>query len=103
MARKKKGIFYEPPYYKKYSEIVRMDTPTNARNSAKELVQEAEKAKRPSKIRRIIHVLNLAANRAKAARKRKNLSPKERHELVQIENIYRSATKKVQKIYQRKK
>lgn len=102
MVRKKRGIFYEPPYYQKYSEIVRMDTPTNARKSAKTLVEEAKEAKRPSKVRRIIRVLNLAANRAKVALKRKNLSAKEKRELREIAGIYRRAMEKVQRIYRKK-
>ncbi len=42
MARKKRGIFYEPPYYQKYAEIVKMDTPANARKSAKQLIEKSK-------------------------------------------------------------
>jgi len=50
----------------------------------------------------ILRALVYAANRARASAKRENLSRKERHELVQIAEIYHRAALKASRIYHEK-
>ncbi|RLI98295.1 MAG: hypothetical protein DRP08_08245, partial [Candidatus Aenigmatarchaeota archaeon] len=90
----KKTIFFKPKYLK-YSEIVRIDTPDAARGSVKILLREFRNAETRAKKRRIKWMCVLAANRAKAARKKGNLSPREKREFAEVKRIYREAVEKM--------
>jgi len=81
---------YEKAYYKKYSDIVSLKTPAEARKSVSKLRQEFNDAKTKQKKIRIWRVANLASNRAFANLKKSNLSFKERQEYRQIAGIYRN-------------
>jgi hypothetical protein len=74
--------------YKKYSRIVKMDSPMNARKSSRQLNKEFKLAKTKTKRIRILRVAILTTNRAKAIQHRKNISPKERKEVKEINRIY---------------
>lgn len=92
---KKRGMFYYPPKSPLLAKIVRIDTPTNARKSAKTLLKMFEKAKKRSWKVHIERSVNLAEQRAKAMLKRKNLSAKERRELREVAKIYHNVKEKM--------
>jgi len=89
-----KSIFF-PAKHPSYAEIVRIDNPDAARGSVKILLREFRNAETRAKKRRIKWMCVLAANRAKAARKKGNLSPRERREFAEVERIYRRAVEKM--------
>ena len=94
MARKK-SMFYEPPKHKELAKIVSLESPTQARKSARELKQMFERARSRERRRVIKRATVLAANRAKAARRRKNLSTRERKQYEKIAEIYQRAYKEM--------
>ena len=97
MARKSRrdsGLF-RPPRYKKYAEIVTFEDPASARKAARKLLHEFKSAKTRAKKVRVKKVTVYAANRARASAKRKNLSSRERKELLQIARIYERAAAKM--------
>ncbi len=89
MPRKKqnKGLF-RPAKNKKIAEIIKIDTPKNARGSVKELAKMIDKGK--ITIDQAIKYVTNAANRAKASLNRKNLSKKERKEMKEVARVYNS-------------
>jgi len=95
---KRKWGLFKKPRWKKYSKIVKMDTPENARKSVKKLLAEFRKAKTREKKVRILRVTQYAANRARViATKKKRLSAKERREFRTIAKIYERASEKMEK------
>jgi len=90
---------FTPAKYKKYSEIVSFENPNEARKSALKLEKEFRRAKTRKKKLRILSVLRLSANRAKATLNRKNLSKKEQSEFHQIWTIYNSTYNLLRKDY----
>jgi len=94
-GRRPKTIFF-PPKYKRYAEIVRIDSPEAARASVKILREEFNRAETAEKRRRIKRMMVLAANRAAAAAKKKDLSGKEMTEFLEVERIYRSAYRELE-------
>jgi len=89
-----KSIFF-PPKHPTYAEIVCIDNPDAARGSVKILLREFKEAETRNKKRRIKWMCVLAANRAKAARKKKDMSMREKREFAEVEHIYREAVKKM--------
>ncbi len=89
MAGKKgnKGLF-RPAKNKKIAEIIKIDTPKNARGSVRELAKMIDRGK--ITIDQAIRYVTTAANRAKASLNRKNLSKKERKEMKEVANVYNS-------------
>jgi len=92
---KKRSIFYKPAHHPSLAEIVSLESPAKARKSVRELKRKFKSAKSRDRKRIIKQATVLAANRAKAARKRKNLSSKERKELEEIAEIYERAYKEM--------
>lgn len=89
-VHKKKTMFGDPRY-KKYAQMVKLDTEDNAKQATEDLMNAFWRAKtRATKIR-ILRVTVLAMNRANAMRKRRNLTSKERKELRKIAEWYCSA------------
>ena len=84
-AKPKRTLFF-PPKNKKIAEIVKIDSPKNAKVSISELRQLIDKGR--ITIDQAIKYVTLAANRAKASLNRKNLSKKERKEMKQVAQIY---------------
>jgi len=82
---KKRGLF-SPAKNKEIAEIVRIDTPKNAKKSVKELAKLIDKGK--ITIDQAIKYVTTAANRASVSLRRKNLSSKERKEMKQVAEIY---------------
>ena len=82
---KGKGLF-SPPKNKKIAEIIRIDTPNNAKSSIKELAKLIDKGM--ITIDQAIKYVTTAANRAKASLNRKNLSKKERKEMKEVAKAY---------------
>jgi hypothetical protein len=83
-------IFF-PAKYKRYADIVRIDTPEAARLSVKQLEEEFEKAETREKKRRLKKMVVLAANRAAVMSNNPRVSRKERQEAAEVEKIYRAA------------
>lgn len=102
-----KGLF-KPAKHKWLADIVTFETPAKARAAAKKLVNYVRTGRRGNlKIGRqraltILRALNYAANRAEAAAKKRNLSPKERRELREISRIYRRAYEQASRIYKKR-
>jgi hypothetical protein len=90
-ARRRRGTIFFPPRYKRYAEIVRIDNPEAARGSVEILAREFREAGSVEKRRRIKRMMVLAANRAAAAARKRDLSDRERREFLEVERIYREA------------
>jgi hypothetical protein len=86
----KKTLFF-PSKYKKYSEIVRLDSELAAEDSVRKLKEEFNEAKTREKEIRIMRVTVLAANRAAAMAKNPNISEGEKRELKAVSRIYAKA------------
>jgi len=84
---------FDKPKSKKYADIVKMDTPENARKAANKLHDEFFGAKTRKKREYVKRVTNLAAQRAGAQLKRENLSAKEVREFRLIKALYTKAYK----------
>jgi len=103
----KSGLF-KPPKHKWLADIICFETPKCAKKAANTLLRALERGRLkkldmgPKRALQILRALNYAANRASAASKRHNLSPKERKELRAIHKIYRNAAKKASRIYKEK-
>ena len=95
MARKK-SMFYKPPKHKKLAEIISLESPTKARKSASILKRLFKSAKSRKEKRIIKQATVLAANRAKAAAKRKHLSQKERKQYREEAEIYTELYKEME-------
>lgn len=74
LAGRRRSLFYSPPHYKYLAEIVCMRDPECARGAAEELLQLFREAETRAKKLRIKRAAILAANRARASAKRRNLS-----------------------------
>ena len=92
MARRKSLFF--PPRHRKIADIISIESPKKARHAIKTLLRMAKKAPRQKKVL-IKRSIVLAANRAEASAKRKNLSQKEKRELRTVARLYRAAAKKI--------
>jgi len=93
-ARKRRlrsGTVFFPAKSKKYSEIVRIDTPEAARQSVRLLKEEFEKAETRDKKRRIKRYLVLASVRARIISQNPRVSPSQRREAREVSEIYRRA------------
>jgi len=78
-----------PAKHKWLADIISLRTPEEAREAVrklKKIFNESGHSKRVLILRAVV----LAANRAEAARKKKNLSAKEKKEFREIEKIYRN-------------
>jgi len=87
MAKQK--TMFGPAKHKYLSELISLKNPIAAYASVKELRYEFNKAKSDEKKVRIARATMLAANRAEASAKRKNLSSREKSELLDVSDIYR--------------
>jgi len=92
---------FKPARHKSIAEIVSFETPSRAKQSSIKLLRIMRKCNR-RKALIILKALNLASNRALASAKRRNLSVKERRELVKVGRIYRKATLLASKIYKKR-
>ena len=84
-------MFYEPAKSKHLAGIVSIESTRKAKKAAKELKEEFKHSKSRSKKTHTKRAVVLAANRAKSAAKKRNLSKKERQELKEIAEIYSDA------------
>ncbi len=92
---RRRGLFYKKPRHKDLAEIVTLESPRRARRAARKLKEEFEDARTRKRKVTIKRATVLAANRAKAARKRRNLSKKEKRELEEIAKIYEQTYKEM--------
>jgi hypothetical protein len=91
--RRSRSIFF-PPRHKKYAEIVKVDTPANARESVQKLEAEFRTADRRKK-RLIKRVTVLAATRARVMSANDRLSPEQRREAAEVARIYQQAAERM--------
>lgn len=91
---RKKTLFFEARS-KELSRIVSLKDVPSARKSVTKLAGMFRKAKTRGFMRRLKSATVLAANRAFAAAKRKNLSGKERVELRKVAEVFRRASKRM--------
>ena len=80
------------------AEIIKLDTPANARKAARKLTREFNKSGRSRQLL-ILRAINLAAIRARIGSQNRRLSEKERREYRQIYKIYRKLYQKLSKKY----
>lgn len=98
------GLF-KPPAHEEIAEVVSFETPEKARLSASLILNGLGRGRfQGREVNRkyaltLARALQYAANRAKAALKRKNLSEKERKELKVVAKIYKVAAEKAWEIY----
>ena len=81
------GLF-DPPKSKKVADMISITSPTAARRSTSWLRKMIKSGK--MKVGDAVRYANLAANRAKAQLRRKNLSSKERKQMKGVYEVYRS-------------
>ena len=94
-TKRRRSLFYSPPRLKKLAGIVRNDSVSAAEDAARKLLQMFREAKRRSTKVTIKRAVVLAANRAMAAARRRNLSPKEKIELRRVAQVYYEAAAKM--------
>ena len=101
------GLF-KPARHKWIADIITFETPGKARKAADKLIGALQRGRYGNlkigqkRALAIARALQYAANRAKASAKRKNLSPKERKELIRISKIYDQAAERAFRIYHKR-
>ena len=95
-SRRAKTMFYSPPRHRDLGEIVSISSPSSARASARVLLRMAEEAKTRRRKVTIKRAMVLAANRAEAAAKKRNLSAREKQEMREVAKIYRRAYRQIE-------
>ena len=93
-----RGTVFFPARHKWLADIIKLDTPSNARRAAEKLEREFNKSTRSRKLL-ILRAVNLAAIRARIGSRNKRLSEKERREYRVIHGIYRRLYEKLSKKY----
>lgn len=93
---KGRSMFYDKPRHRDIAEIVTIESPAAARKAGRKLLAMFNKAKTRKRKVTIKRSVVLAANRAEAASKRRNLSEKERREMKEVARIYRQISKKME-------
>jgi hypothetical protein len=89
MGRKKRNAgLFGPPKSKLLSEIVRIDTPENAKRSIKTLIQMFKTSNDPEWRLHIKRAIQQAAARASVIAENKRVSPKERKEAKEVSKMY---------------
>ena len=89
------------PKYKKYADIIKVDTISNARESVMSLKKEYKEAQTNIKKLRIIKVLIYTINRIEVTLKRTTLSISEQYEFKRVLTIYKDLLDKISKDYKR--
>ena len=84
---------FNKPKSAKLAKIVNIENPTKARKATATLKREFQSAKSREKKVHIKRSAVLAANRAEAMTRKRDLSPKEKKELKEVSGIYRNAAK----------
>ena len=87
MGKKKLPPFL-PPKHKWLASIIRLDTPSGARESCRKLSEEWDETDSRSIRRLLIKAASEAIRRSKAQLARKKLTPSERSEFREIVKIY---------------
>lgn len=96
LSRSRDKTMFRKPKSQKLAKMVSIESPTSAKIGASMLVRHFNKlSRRPSKVA-TKRAAVLAANRAGAMLKKKDLSRKERVELRKVRSIYRKAVEKMQ-------
>jgi len=93
-----KGTVFFPARHRWLADIVRLDTPANARAAAHKLEREFNRSGRSRQLL-ILRAVNLAAIRARIGSQNRRLSEKERREYREIYRIYRRLYEKLSKKY----
>ena len=93
-----RGTVYFPPLWGWLADIVKLDTPANARAAAHKLEREFNRSGRSRQLL-ILRAVNLAAIRARIGSQNKRLSEKERREYREIHGIYRRLYQKLRRKY----
>lgn len=101
-VREDKGGLFKPPKHPDIAAIVSFETPSDASRSANILLAELQYTKDRQRALTIARALQYAGNRAEVSAHRKNLSEKERKELLMVAKIYKNAAQKGWDIYRRR-
>ena len=106
-AGRKRGLF-KPAKHKWLARIITFEDPDKAEEAAERLVNGMKKGRLgrqkigKKRALTIARSLQYAANRARASAKRRNLSPEERRELLEIAEIYDEYADEAWEIYREK-
>lgn len=98
----KKTLFHEPEY-DKYSKIISLKTPEQAKKSTKILEQEYNNAKTLDKKLRVARVSVESANRSYEMAKNPKYSPETKKEKKEVGDIYRESSNELLKKYAKDK
>ena len=93
-----RGTVFFPARHKWLADIIKLDTPANARKAAEKLEREFNRSSKSRKLL-ILRAVNLAAIRARIGSQNRRLSKKEREEYRVIHGIYRRLYEKLSKKY----
>jgi len=96
-------MFYSPPHHKSLAKKITIESVSAAQKAGRKLIKESKRAKRPSAVLRRARAATLAANRAEALAKKRNLSKKEKIETKRVAKIWRGIANKLYNIYRRKR
>ncbi len=94
---KGRSIFPSKPRSKHLSDVVKVDTPANARSAAAQLRREFNQAKTHKRKLHIYHATHDAARIAGVMKRNPRLSGKEHREAAEIEKTYDRAAKSMAK------
>jgi len=90
-----KQTMFGKPKFRKYSDIVSLESTSSARKSIRLLNKEFRDADTRAKKVRVKRVTLLASNRAYAMAQKRKLSFRERRELLHIADMYYNASLKM--------
>jgi len=93
-----RGTVFFPARHRWLADIIKLDTPANARKAAEKLEREFNRSSKSRKLL-ILRAVNLAAIRARIGSQNRRLSKKEREEYRVIHGIYRRLYEKLSKKY----
>lgn len=88
---KGKTMFYEPAHYATLADMVKITSVPEAKVGARQLKQEFREAKTRAKRVRVKRAAVLAANRADASSRKRNLKRGTKTRLRKVSSIYRKA------------
>jgi len=94
-----RGLFNPEVKWKKYAEIIRIDTVDEARLSVEILEDEFDESKHRPKKLRIINSMNEAARRAEVGSRNPNFSERERKEMADVAAVYSGSVDRLRAKY----
>ncbi len=92
------GTVFFPARHRWLAEIIRLDSPSSARESARRLLREFRRSGRERRLR-ILRAVSLAATRARIGAGNPNYSARERREFREVYGVYRRLYRRLRRLY----